>query len=190
MRMKLSIFGLVLAFGLGMTSSAQAVEFEDVTVPDKITLSGQTISLNGVGLREKFWVNVYVGALYLSQPTQSIEEAISQKGSKRIAMYFVHDAGRDAIVEAWNAGFKGNNTAEVMESIKTRIENFNSWFTDITAGDNVFLDYLPGEGTRVTIDGEVKGVIPGEDFYTAVMRIWLGPNPPGEDLKNGLLGLE
>jgi hypothetical protein len=36
--------------------------------------------------------------------------------------------------------------------------------------------------------GQVKGVIEGDDFNRAMLRIWLGPKPPSGDLKNGMLG--
>lgn len=167
---------------------AQAVEYEDVEVPDSVTLAGQEVPLNGVGLREVVWVNVYVGALYLPEQATTTEAAVSQAGPKRIAMYFVHDAEREKIVEAWNEGFANNNPPETVETIRNHIEQFNGWFGDVKEGDVIFLDYLPEEGTRVTINGEVKGSIPGKAFNDALLRIWLGPKPPGGNLREGMLG--
>jgi len=39
----------------------------------------------------------------------------------------------------------------------------------------------------VTLNGEEKGTIEGDDFGAALLRVWLGPKPPTEELKNGLL---
>jgi hypothetical protein len=40
----------------------------------------------------------------------------------------------------------------------------------------------------VTLNSENKGIIEGDDFGAALLRVWLGPEPPTEELKNGLLG--
>jgi len=41
----------------------------------------------------------------------------------------------------------------------------------------------------VAIDGKPAGEpIQGEDFYRALLRIWLGDQPVQEDLKKALLG--
>jgi hypothetical protein len=52
----------------------------------------------------------------------------------------------------------------------------------------ILIDYLPGSGTRITVNGAAKGTIAGEDFNRALLRIWLGDNPADSDLKKGLLG--
>jgi len=38
------------------------------------------------------------------------------------------------------------------------------------------------------MNGEVKGVIAGADFYTALLDVWLGDEPADEDLKEAMLG--
>lgn len=179
---------LALCAGLLLSLPALAVTYEDVEVPDSVTLAGQSVPLNGVGLREVAWVNVYVGALYLPEKATTPEQALAQDGPQRIAMYFVHDAGAEDIVDAWIEGFRNNNSAEVMKAIAERMTTFNGYFGDIVEGDVVFLDYLPGQGTQVSINDTVKGVIAGQDFNDALLKIWLGPEPPGGNLKEGMLG--
>jgi len=56
------------------------------------------------------------------------------------------------------------------------------------AGDVIYIDFLPGTGTRITVNGGVRGVIPGDDFSRALLRIWLGDHPADGDLKKGMLG--
>jgi hypothetical protein len=56
-------------------------------------------------------------------------------------------------------------------------------------GDLIALDWLPGTGTRIVLNGEPRGkIIAGEDFYRALLRIWLGEDPAQESLKRALLG--
>jgi hypothetical protein len=56
------------------------------------------------------------------------------------------------------------------------------------------LDWRPGvasgEGaTRLTVNGKQIGAdVPGEDFYCALLRIWLGEKPTDGALKAALLG--
>ena len=53
----------------------------------------------------------------------------------------------------------------------------------------VALDWVPAAGTQVTVDGKATGApIAGEDFYRALLRVWLGDNPVQADLKKALLG--
>ena len=56
-------------------------------------------------------------------------------------------------------------------------------------GDVIHLDFAPDAGTRVVVNGKPQGsAIAGDDFYTAVLRIWLGDKPADSDLKKGLVG--
>jgi long-chain acyl-CoA synthetase len=60
-------------------------------------------------------------------------------------------------------------------------------FKDVKEKDVVALDSIEG-GTRVSLNGEAKGTIPGEPFNQALTRIWLGDKPVQADLKKALLG--
>ena len=70
-----------------------------------------------------------------------------------------------------------------------RIAELLALFTDGKKGDVILLDFLPEAGTAVSVNGQAKGKpIPGEDFYRALLRIWLGDKPVDGDLKKGMLG--
>ena len=56
-------------------------------------------------------------------------------------------------------------------------------------GMRITLDWVPAAGTQLTVDGKPSGApIPGEDFYRALLKIWLGEHPVQDDLKKALLG--
>jgi hypothetical protein len=58
-------------------------------------------------------------------------------------------------------------------------------------GHTVSLDFVPSAGTRVVINGELKGrPIPGRAFFHAMLDGWIGENPVSESLKRALLGQE
>jgi hypothetical protein len=43
-------------------------------------------------------------------------------------------------------------------------------------------------GTEVELNGASKGTVEGKEFADALLACWLGPKPPSEDFKAGLLG--
>ncbi len=149
----------------------------------------QTLKLNGIGIRYKFFFKIYIAALYLEQTTQDAVEVIKASGAKRVQMHFLYDeVSREKLVKAWNEGFEENLSAAQLTRLSSRIEQFNNLFSSVVSGDVIMLDYVPDQGTRVMLNGVEQGVIQGEDFNQALLSIWLGPQPVGEDLKDALLG--
>ena len=71
-----------------------------------------------------------------------------------------------------------------------RIGEIEDLFTDAHKGDQIWLDYLPGKGTRVSINGKTAGTVPGDDFYPSLLRVWLGESPVTSDLKKAMLGIQ
>lgn len=170
-----------------------ARQLDDVTLPDKVTLDGTDVALqlNGMGYRTKFIFNIYVGALYTESKVESRDAAQALKGPKRVVMHMVYDeVSKEKMASAWNEGFEENNSDEQLAKLKSRLNTFIAYFPDLKEGDIVFLDFIPGKGTRVTINGEVKGVIEGADFYAALLDVWLGDEPADDDLKEAMLGEE
>jgi hypothetical protein len=173
------------------TGSLQAREFHDLQFPDKITpKDAQTpLQLNGIGFRTRFFFKIYIGALYTMDRAATRDEVVSQRGPNRILMHFVYDEVESAkLVSAWNEGFEANTSPAQLEKLHGRIEQFNALFPTLHAGDEVLLDYIPNTGTRVSINGEVRGIIEGADFNSALLDIWLGEEPADESLKEAMLG--
>lgn len=181
-------FLLTLVLALGSVSSAFALEIEGIQIPETVAVADTELVLNGAGVRSKLWIEVYVGALYLPGKADTAEAILQQDGPRRVAMHMLYDVDRGKLVDAWNDGFKNNNSAEVNRTIAERIERFNAFFVDTKEGDIIMLDYVPDEGTYVVINGKVMGPIEGKDFNDAMLNIWLGPKPPSRDLKSGMLG--
>jgi hypothetical protein len=182
---------LLTALLLFSTGAVQAREFRDLQFEDRIVLPGteKPLQLNGIGYRSKFFIKVYIAALYTETRAGTRDAVQTQGGPKRLLMHFVYDeVTREKLVAAWNEGFEDNTSDETRASLHDRIERFNAMFPSLHAGDVVLLDYVPGKGTVVTIKGEVKGVIAGEDFNRALLDIWLGDEPADSGLKDALLG--
>ena len=172
-----------------LISSSEAATMKGVTLEDKISVNGQELLLNGIGIRKKFFLSIYVTGLYLPKKTASATEAITTDVHKEIVMAFVyHKVGKDKIIEGWNEGFF-NNSQEKLSELKAGIDQFNGYFSnDLVKGDRIDLFYQPEVGTSVTINNKKLGVIPGKDFMQALWAIWLGDNPADSKLKGKLLG--
>jgi len=165
--------GFALAFALAMICApfdiASAAEVSGVRVDPQARVAGVELALNGAGLRRLFLANVYVIGLYMPERTNSADTAIEATGPKRIALTFLRDVTAQALVDALSA---------VMLPLRTA-----------KAGDVVALDYLPGAGSQVVMNGRAVGQpIPGHDLYRALLRIWLGEPPVDNNLKRLLLG--
>ncbi len=169
---------------------AAAGTLAGVTLPDTVEVDGHTLHLNGMGLREATFlrIDVYVAGLYLEHPTHDAAAILADEGPVRMVMHFVRSVPARKLVHAWHEGFEhvtGKDAAEVHAGE----ERLCSWMEDVSAGDEIVLTGIPGKGVEVTVKGRVRGTIPGRAFARALWGIWLGPNPPGEELKEGLLGL-
>lgn len=189
MNIRFNYASLLLLMLLSVTGHAQ--EVAGVTLPEQVKLADTTLKLNGAGIRSKFFFDIYVGALYLPQITKDAETAINMPGPKRVLMHFLYkEVSRKNLIDGWSDGFKNNLSGEQFKALKAKLEAFNQLFVTVKRGDHITLDYLPETGTRVSINEQIKGSIPGKAFYPALLRVWLGEEPADSDLKEAMLGNE
>jgi len=180
---------LMMVMGLMLTQPAWAVEVEGVDVPDSAVVAGKTLSLNGAGVRTKFFFDIYVGALYLPAKATTAEQVLAAAGPKRITMTFLYgEVGRDKLVDGWIAGFEKNQSKAAMDRLKTRLEQFNAMFADARKGERFAFDFLGDGSTVVTLKGRQVGTIAGADFQRALLQVWLGGKPADKGLKQAMLG--
>ncbi|MCG8428430.1 MAG: chalcone isomerase family protein [Chromatiales bacterium] len=174
-----------------LTSLGWAYDIAGVSLPDKQRVSDESteLMLNGAGVRSKFFFKIYVAGLYLAQPMDSLQAIEQNRGPKRVAMHFLYDkVEKKKLDDGWWDGFKANLSSEAFTRLQPQIETFVGFFKDAHKGDRIWLDYLPGTGTVVSVNGERVGAIPGDQFYPALLRIWLGEKPVTSSLKKAMLG--
>ena len=165
------------------------METAGVKLADQYTVGEQSLVLNGAGIRTKFFFKIYVGALYLATATRDADHALAEPGAKSMQMAMLYrKVGAKKIAEGWTDGFRANLSSAQFNQAATQLKQFNALFPDLKAGDRVYMDYIPGEGTTVTINKDRRGRVAGDDFFTALLKVWIGTHPADDDLKRGLLG--
>jgi hypothetical protein len=174
---------------VSLVSPVNARDIADVNIPEDLTMeSGIKLHLNGVGIRNKLFFKIYIAELYMQNPSSDAAKVIGDEGQKRVVMHFLYgEVAKDKLVEAWNEGFHANIDQQQLATLQAKINQFNSMFDNVKKGDEVFLDYIPGRGTQVTIRNQVKGVVTGKDFNDALLAIWLGKEPISTELRKELL---
>jgi len=184
---------LIIAICLLLSSTRiLAAEVSGVFIDAEInTENGELLVLNGAGLREKYWVDVYVGSLYLPTRSDDVAEILSKPEPWRIQLDFVYkEVARQKLLDSWGEGFEKNQSPETLQLLQSRIADFYRFFdSSAVAKDQFWFDYEPGIGVRVSKNQQTLGVIPGEDFGNALLEIWLGNHPADKSLKKAMLGL-
>ncbi|HEY6134220.1 MAG TPA: chalcone isomerase family protein [Rubrivivax sp.] len=181
----------VLALAAGAVG-AQPAEIEGVKLEPTAQVGGAALQLNGAGVRTRAIFKVYVAGLYVPQKTSDTAALLAQKGPRRIAITMLRNVDADTFAGALTDGLRNNNSEAQLAGFKSQIDALNANLKaagEAKKGDVIHLDFVPGAGTRVTVNGQPRGsVIPGDDFFTAVLRIWIGDKPADGDLKKGMLG--
>lgn len=188
MRLIAVVLGALAMAGAG----AQTVELEGVKFESAAQVGAATLQLNGVGVRTRAIFKVYVAGLYVPQKAGDAATLLAQKGARRIVISMLRNVDTETFAGALNDGLRNNHSEAQLTAMKTSIDALNANLKsagEARKGDVIHFEFVPETGTRVTINGQVRGsVIPGEDFFTAVLRIWLGDKPVDGSLKKGLLG--
>ena len=168
--------------------SAAAVTVAGVKVNDTTTVNGQTLVLNGAGVRKKLFIKVYVGALYLPAKQSDAAAILAADTHREMVMHFVFNVGKGKIAEAWEEGLEAN-TPNASADVKNAFKTLSSWMEEMKDGQSIVLTYVPGTGTTVNVNGKVKGTLPGKATADAILATWIGPKPgPGSGFKNAVLG--
>jgi len=182
-----------LAISMGILALPSfAAEIAGVKYPDQVQAGASQLVLNGAGLRRKLFFKVYAMALYLPAKAADAAAAIDAPGPKRVEIAMLRDVDAKTFSDALREGIEANHSEAEVKAIEPRIEQLEAVMQKVgTAKDgmHVRLDWVPGTGTQVSIDGApADAPIQGEDFYRALLRIWLGPHAVQSDLKRALLG--
>ena len=186
---------LILLTAIFGNSAARAADIDGVKIDDKVVLAKGVpeLVLNGAGLRHKFaFIKVYIGSLYLTQKKNDNEAIFADTGPKRVSMHILSgEVTAQDLIASMNNALAENLSPHELALLEKRIRDLNTMMSSIKAlnkGSVVHLDYLPNVGTRVIVDGQERITIPGEDFFRAMLHIWIGNKPVDGRLRDAMLG--
>jgi hypothetical protein len=181
----------VLAAGLlaGAAARARAAELGGVALPETATVAGTPLRLNGIAMRTYSWlqVHIYVAGLYLEHAAHDAGAILNSPEKKLLLVKFVHDVDAAQARDAWREGFEKNCVAACHVS-PDEVARFLAGVTPMKAGDTSLLVFGP-DGLDISTNGREVGRITDRSFAKAVLATFIGPEPPTEGLKAGLLGL-
>jgi hypothetical protein len=186
-RSSLIFAAAALAFGFVAASPLAARELAGANLPDTLPAGGKTLKLNGLGLRKKAIFKVYVGGLYLEEPSKDAAAILAADAPKAVRMHFLRDLKKTQLTDGFSEGFEAN-AKEKAAAQKGSLDKMLALVTDVKEGDTMTFVYVPGKGTTILSGDKALWTFEGKDFADVVFSIWLGPKPPTEDLKKGMLG--
>ena len=176
-------------------SPADAATVAGVHFPESVTITpeGPALVLNGAGERKILMLRIYAIALNLTERASTLDDAVGIKGPKRMHMVMLRNEitakqVHDHVIARIEDGTQPSEMA-VMKSRLTELERIIATERVINLGGSIMLDFVPLRGTLIRVNGGLKGEpIPGEDFYNALLRIWLGDRARSLTLRDQLLG--
>jgi len=181
---------LVLVIFLLWAGGLQAREVAGVELPEKLSLDGQELALNGAGVRRKFFFKLYAGSLYLGEKSQDPAWIINEDAPMAIRLDIVSGKiNSENLTDAARDGFDDSMDGDT-QPLEAEINQFLTAFeAEIDEGDNFKLLYLPDEGVKVYKNGQLQTTVPGLAFKRALFGIWLGEDPAHKRMKRGMLGV-
>ncbi len=189
---------IVLAAALAALIGAPAAQAQSVTElagvkyePSAQVGSGKLL-LNGAGIRYKAVFKVYTAGLYLGAKAATTDAVLAAAGPKRMHIVMLRDIDANELGKLFTRGMQDNSPREEFsKSIAgtIRLSELFSTKKRLAAGESFSVDYVPGQGTTVLINGKASiEPIKEPEFFTSLLRIWLGNSPADAQLKEALLG--
>ena len=184
------MLGAALSLMTAITMAA-TVDVAGVKLDDSIELRGAKLDLNGAGVRYKAVFKVYAAGLYLAKKASTPEEVMAAPGPKRLSITMLREIDSAELGKLFTRGVEDNSPKGEMSKLIPGLLRMSQIFSDqkkLLPGENFLIDWIPGTGTVITVKGKAQEPFKEPEFFNALMRIWLGPNPADWKLKDALLG--
>lgn len=187
---------IILSVVLSHFSYAQEdMIFDGIKVNTSIKVkdgdSKTKLVLNGAGVRDKMWINLYVQALYLITPSNDAQKILDSDETIATRLHMTSSLVTkkkliDTIDEGITKSYKGD-----LSTIRERLDMFMAFFVDEIEKEG-YVDMVYSSQTQKTavyINKKFVGEIPGKDFRKALFGIWLEEKCVDKTLKKRLLGM-
>ena len=188
-----------LAVGLALCAPpvwAQNMEVSGVRFERRLDVRGNSLALNGAGVRYKAVFKVYAAGLYLpanlATKPATPDEVLSVTGPRRIAITMLREIDSNELGKLFTRGVEDNMPRSDYAKLVPGLIRMGEIFAQhkrLMPGDTFTIDWVPGAGTVISVKGQTQGEPFKEpEFFNALLRIWLGKSPADHLLKDALLG--
>ncbi len=179
----------ILITFLLLSLSLDAREIGGVDLKETMAYEGGTLQLLGGGVREKFFLDLYVAGLYTEGAERDAAKLTAADAPMAISLQIVSSLiSSEKMQKATREGFEkstGGNTAPIASEIEAFIATFDA---PIVENDVYTFLYCPRVGVNILKNGRFEKRIAGLAFKRALFGIWLGDAPAQERLKAGMVG--
>ena len=132
------------------------------------------------------------GHLLLTTKAATPEAVLAAPGSKRLHVVMLRDIDANELGRLFTRGMQDNAPKDEFSKFipgTIRMADIFSARRKLVAGDNFSVDWVPGVGTTVLVNGKAQGEpVKEPEFFTALARIWVGSKPADDALKAALRG--
>ena len=187
--LKAALFAAALAWGSAALAevAVAGVKYEEAT-----DVRGSKLVLNGAGIRYRGPFKVYTAGLYMAKKAGTPEEALALPGAKRISITMLREIDASELGKLFTRSVEDNMEKSAFSKLIPGLMRMSQLFTDckkLSAGDSFTIDWIPGTGTVIHVKcTQNTEPFKEPEFFNALLRIWLGPNPADWKLKDALLG--
>lgn len=189
-RFKAAWLACVLCASIAVPGTAHAASMGGVTLPDTYPVGGQTLVLNGMGIRTLTILNVrvYAAGLYVAQRSASGPAVTGAPTPKVVLLQFLHSASKSDIDKHYREGEARNcGHGECDKADEADFERLIAATPAAGVGDTLTYIVTP-RGLRALFNNREIADIPNPDLGQRILAGFIGPTPPSEDLKRHLLG--
>jgi len=193
-RLSLAVIAAALTLGTALGAHAQAAftEVNGVKFDNEIASRGNKLLLNGAGTRYKFVIKVYAAGLYLPVKVNTVEGVLDLKAPRSLKVVMLRDIDANELGKLLTDGMQKNATREEFGRAIPGTIRLGELFAEqkkLAKGDSFMIDWVPGTGTLITINGKAAvDPVKEPEFFTSLMKIWFGKSPADAGLKEAMLG--
>jgi hypothetical protein len=182
------LVGLVLLLAATL-DQASAMTLDGVTMPDSMTVQGQVLQLNGMGLRSFTILHVhgYVAGLYAPRMAHSAQAILDMPGLKLLRVRYLHAAGAGRVRDEIQEGHRANCAAGCPEADEVAFRQLLETIHPVKPGDTNTYIYGPLD-VQVLFNDRSLATIRSADFSRRMLDCLIGAHPPSKPLRDGLLG--
>jgi hypothetical protein len=184
-RFRVILLGVLL--GTLFLSGGVSAEVKGTFFPESRLENETLLVLQGIGLKRVFFMRAFVAGFYLEEDIP-IEEALTDVPKRIEVSYFVRIPG-EKLAHYTEKMMRLNMGEDEYAALSESVKQMGEYFVDLHPGDRYALTYIPETGTQFEYNGQVVGLIEGEDFARGIFSVWIGGVPMDKHLKDQILGV-